>query len=108
MLAIVGMIVQESGVHIPGAQFTETDPFAAVSKVGFVGNMQILLTIGIIELATINKIYGDETPGDIGWAFGALDNMTEDQIKYRQEQEVIHCRLAMIAITGAVVQTLLF
>jgi len=108
MLAITGMVVQESGFHIPGAQFTSTDPFEAVSKVGYVGNLQILLTIGVIELATISKIYGEGEPGDIGWAFGSLDNMSEEQIKYRQEQEIIHCRLAMIAITGAVVQTLLF
>ena len=108
MLAIVGMIVQESGIHLPGAQFTETNPFAAVSKVGFAANIQILLAIGIVELANFSKYYGDGEPGDIGWTGGMLKGMSADQIKVRQTQEVVHCRLAMIAITGATVQTLLF
>ncbi|GMH48001.1 hypothetical protein TL16_g00193, partial [Triparma laevis f. inornata] len=107
MLAIVG-----SGWHVPSphaGQFTELDPFAAVGAVGFEGNAQIFLAIATIELINFNKHYGEGTPGDIGWDFlGLLDGKTDEQIRRTMEQEIVHCRLAMIAFTGAAVQTLIF
>mmetsp|Transcript_36196 Transcript_36196/g.73915 ORF Transcript_36196/g.73915 Transcript_36196/m.73915 type:complete len:202 (-) Transcript_36196:235-840(-) len=108
MLALTGMVIQEAGIHLAGDQFTALNPFEAPAKVGFVGNMQVFLTIGIIELANFNRHYDGSEPGDLGWTGGLLDNMDEEQIKYRKEQEIVHCRLAMIAFTGATVQTLLF
>lgn len=109
MLAIVGMLVQQYGPHLPGDQFTSTDPFAAVGQVGFAGNMQIFAAIGCIELATFNMHYGEGEPGDIGWDFpGLLKNKSEDEVRKRKTQEIVHCRLAMIAFTGAIVQTLLY
>jgi Chlorophyll A-B binding protein len=108
MLAIVGMIVQQAGIHLPGAQFTNTDVFGAVSSVGFAGNLQVFLGIGIIEAMNFKKHYEDGTPGDIGWGNSNLYKLSPAQQKVRQEQEVVHGRLAMIAFTGALVQTLLF
>ncbi|GMH56950.1 hypothetical protein TrST_g9695 [Triparma strigata] len=117
MLAIVGMVTQEygpfgSGWHLPSphaGQFSELDPFKAVAAVGFEGNMQIFLAIGVIELVNFNKHYGEGTPGDIGWDFlGLLEGKTDEQIRRTMEQEIVHCRLAMIAFTGAAVQTLIF
>lgn len=109
MLAITGMVVQEAGIHLPGDRFSEAaDPFAAVAKVGFVGNMQVFLAIGIIELANFNKYYADGVPGDIGWGSNILDKMTPDKKKYRMEQEIVHGRLAMIAICGAVSTHLMY
>jgi hypothetical protein len=109
MLALVGMVFQEYGPwHVPGEQFTETaDPFAAVAKVGFAGNFQIFLGIGIIELCNFNKHYQDGMPGDIGWDFiGLCKGMTPEELRERQEQEITHGRLAMVAFLGAAVETL--
>jgi light-harvesting complex I chlorophyll a/b binding protein 1 len=108
MLAITGMIVQEAGIHLPGAQFTNTDPFGAIGSVGFAGNLQVFLFIAILEGANFMKHYGDGTPGDIGLDGGLLKKLSADQIEKRQVQEIVHGRLAMIAFTGALVQTLLF
>ena len=108
MLATVGIVVQQLGFHVPGEQFTNTDIFGAPASVGFTGNLQILGTIGVLELMTFNKMYGDGEPGDYGLTGGLLDGMTEEEIFYRKEQEITHGRLAMIAFVGAVVQTLLF
>ena len=109
MLAIVGMVVQESGIHWPGEQFTNTDPFGAISSVGWAGNLQVFTFIGCLEIATFNKTFGDGTPGDLGFDwYGVLKNLDDDALKARRESEVIHGRLAMIALTGAVVQTLLY
>jgi len=106
MLAIVGMIIQESGIHLPGAQFTATDPFEAVSKVGLVGNLQIFFAIGIVELANFSKYYGEGTPGDIG--FGSLDGKSAAEADKLRLSEIKHARLAMIAFMGATAQTLMF
>ena len=109
MLALVGMIVQTSGIHLPGDQFTSVDPFEAVSKVGFAANMQIFLFIGALEIATYNKAYEDGTPGDVGFdMYGVLSALGDEKAKERRESEIIHGRLAMIGFVGATVQTLLF
>mmetsp|Transcript_11019 Transcript_11019/g.24290 ORF Transcript_11019/g.24290 Transcript_11019/m.24290 type:complete len:173 (+) Transcript_11019:297-815(+) len=107
MLAIVGMVVQ-AHLHLPGAQFTETDPFAAVAAVGAKTNLQILVGIGIIELANFEKYYGEGEPGDIGFGSQFIENKSPEDIAKAKEQEITHCRLAMIGFVGATVQTLLY
>lgn len=108
MLALVGMVVQQSGIHIPGEQFTNTDIFGAISSVGFTGNIQVLMAIGIVEGINYNKHYDGSTPGEIGWEGAGWAKLTDSEKAFRKESEVVHCRLAMIAFTGAIVQTLLF
>jgi len=108
MLALVGMLVQEYGPHWPGAAYETRDIFAAPGSVGFAANVQIFLFMSMLELANFNKHYGDGTPGDLGLDGGMLKNMSPEQIKTRQTSEIVHCRLAMIAFTGAFVQSLLY
>lgn len=108
MLAVVGSLVQQAGIHLPGEQFTNTDIFGAPASVGFAANLQVFLFIGFMELSTFNQHYGDGEPGDYGLTGGMLKNMTPDQVKYRMESEIVHCRLAMIAWVGLMVQTLLY
>jgi light-harvesting complex I chlorophyll a/b binding protein 1 len=108
MLAIVGILATQAGIHLPGDQFTSTDIFAAPGAVGFAGNVQVFLFIGALEATTFNLHYGDGEPGDYGLDGGMLKKMNPDQIAKRKESEIVHCRLAMIALTGAIVQTLLF
>ncbi len=107
MLAVVGMVWQEYGPHLPGDAYATKDPWEAISSVGFASNFQTLLAIGVVELANWNKYYGDGTPGDIGWTGGQLSKMNDAQIKTRMESEIVHCRLAMIAFIGATHQTFL-
>merc|ERR1712232_3724 len=101
------MVVQ-AHFHLPGAQFAETDPFAAVSAVGAQANLRILVAIGIIELANFDKYYGEGEPGDIGFGSQFLKNKSPEFIAKTKEQEITHCRLAMIGFTGAAVQTLIY
>ena len=108
MLAIVGMVVQQSGIHIPGEQFTNTDIFGAVSSVGWAANLQIFLAMGIVEATTFNMHYGEGEPGAIGWEPKSWATASDEFKKNRMESEIVHCRLAMIAFTGAMVQTLLY
>ena len=108
MLAICGIIVQQSGIHFPGEQFSNTDIFGAVSSVGLAGNAQTFLIIGAVEGVNFMKHYDDSEPGDIGIDGGLLKGMTPEQVFQRKTQEIVHCRLAMIAFCGAIVQALLF
>mmetsp|Transcript_5464 Transcript_5464/g.11175 ORF Transcript_5464/g.11175 Transcript_5464/m.11175 type:complete len:197 (-) Transcript_5464:98-688(-) len=108
MLALVGIVVQQLGLHFPGEAYTNKDIFGAVSTVGWGVNLQIFLGMAFVELTTFNMHYGEGEPGDFGLDGGMLKNMTPEQIKYRKESEIVHCRLAMIAFTGAMVQTLLY
>mmetsp|Transcript_26129 Transcript_26129/g.72042 ORF Transcript_26129/g.72042 Transcript_26129/m.72042 type:complete len:200 (-) Transcript_26129:1665-2264(-) len=107
MLAVVGTLVQQSGIHWPGAAYTNTDIFGAPASVGFGANVQIFLGMAAAELATFNMHYGEGEPGDLGLDYGLLKNMTPEQVFWRKEQEIVHCRLAMIAWTGLMVQTLI-
>ena len=84
MLAICGMVVQQAGVHLPGAQFTNTDIFGAPGSVGWAGNLQVFLTIGAIEALNFNKHYDGSEPGDLGWGTEyMLGNMNAEEKKYR-------------------------
>jgi len=109
MLAIVGMVVQQSGIHIPGEAYSNTDIFGAIKSVGWGANLQIFLGIGVIEATNFYKHYDDETiPGNYGWGSNVLTDLKPEDQLWRQEQEVVHGRLAMIAFVGALIQTLLF
>jgi light-harvesting complex I chlorophyll a/b binding protein 1 len=108
MLAIVGILTQQAGIHFPGDAYTNSDIFGAVSQVGFGVNVQVFLGMAAVEIATFNKHYGEGEPGDLGFTGGQLDKMTAEQIKTRKESEIVHGRLAMIAFTGAMTHTLLF
>ena len=108
MLAIVGIIVQQLGIHFPGDAYTNKDIFGAPGTVGWGPNLQIFLFMAAIETLTFNKHYGEGEPGDLGFDGGQLKKLDADQIKFRKESEIIHGRLAMIAVVGAVVQTLLY
>lgn len=59
MLATVGFLFQQY-VHIVSA---ESNPLKAVSSLGVGPNLQLLLGIGVLELATWNKTYNGEKPG---------------------------------------------
>jgi hypothetical protein len=109
MLAITGLVVQSAGIHFPGDAYTNVDPFGAPSTVGWAVNIQIFLFMACVELATFNKHYGEGAPGDLGWnSPDLISKLSPDAMAKRYESEIVHCRLAMIAITGASVQYLLF
>ena len=108
MLAIVGILVQQAGLHFPGEAYTNPDIFGAVKTVGWGPNLQIFLFMSAVELATFNLHYGEGEPGDLGLYGNMFKNKSPQEIERLKESEIVHCRLAMIAFTGAMVHTLLF
>jgi hypothetical protein len=108
MLAVVGTLVQQAGIHFPGEAYTNTDIYGAPSTVGWAPNLQIFLFMSALELSTFNLHYSESEPGDLGLDGGLLAKLTPEQVKTRKESEIVHCRLAMIAFVGQTVHTLLF
>jgi len=47
-------------------------------------------------------------PGDYGLGKGFLNGKSEEQIAQMKLKEVTHCRLAMLAISGVLTQSVLF
>ena len=90
MLAICGIVVQQAGFHLPGEAYSNKDIFGAISSVGWGANLQIFLGMAAIELTTFNMHYGEGEPGDLGITGGMLKGMTPEQLKYRQEQEIVY------------------
>lgn len=108
MLAVTGFFVQEY-IHLPGADYQNSNPLEAISTVPTSANIQILLGCAVVELATLDKTYGDGEPGDLGWdpAF-VLNGKSQEQIDDLKLKELSNGRLAMMAFLGQVVQTALF
>jgi len=109
MLAVSGMVWQEYLPHLPGDAYATTDPFAAISSVGFGSNIQTLLAIGVIELINWEETFnGDSRPGVVpGWEGPGWDKKSETEKERLYTSEIVHCRLAMIAFIGATHQTFL-
>lgn len=107
MLAIVGWVFPELW-HLPADMYSETNPLYAVSRVGWLPNLQILLFIAACEAQSVNKVYDEDCakPGNYGFdPFGLSRNPS--RASYFATSEVKNGRLAMIAIGGAIHHTLL-
>lgn len=110
MLAVVGMVWQEYLPHLPGAAYATTDPWEAISSVGFGSNFQTFLAIGVLECINWDDTFnGDGQPGVVqGFKPTGWDSKSEADKAKALEQEITHCRLAMIAFIGATHQTMFF
>jgi len=109
MLAVVGIIVQSSGVHLPGnaeVSFASTDWAAAPSTLPPAVWGQVIAAIGIEEGRNAAGLYDlwngvtdKREPGDNGWgkSFLSTDPVAADKMRLK---ELKNGRLAMIAFMG--------
>lgn len=100
MLATLGMLVQEL-FHLPNSMFSESNPLKAIYVVPVEGWVQIITVICIVELATFKQTY--ETGADLG--FDPLGMGSKDT-EALQLKELKNGRLAMIAVLGFIMQTM--
>jgi hypothetical protein len=105
MMAIVGVMVQESGLHDP-YWGTSADWASAPTKVPLLAWAGLLTTIGLIEgtyAEGLFDLWNGQTdkrePGDYGWGkkFLSSDPAAADKMRLK---ELKNGRLAMIAIMG--------
>merc|ERR1719454_553947 len=65
MLAVTGFLVQEK-VHLPMFAKMSYKPLDAIKELGVGPNLQIFLTIAMVEFVFINKVYVDDAdPGNL-------------------------------------------
>lgn len=120
MLATVGWLVQQAGVHLPspGGLYDVANPIDAFFHVGASPIAQIVITIGALESINHNgkmsmvDMFKDSNriPGEMSLPFygaGSLKGKTPAQIADLKLKELRNGRLAMFAIGGLVHHTII-
>ncbi len=112
MLAVVGYLITEAGIRLPGdialdgTKFTDVPSgFAAVSAVPGAGLLQLFAFIGFLEIFVMKDITGGEFIGDFrndfidyGW-----DKFDEDTKFQKRAIELNQGRAAMMGILALMV-----
>jgi len=113
MLAITGYITVDLGltIHPYGAGLSSAAAHDVLVEKGVMGNA--LVFIGLFEivsyLGVAEMLQGSgRQPGDFGIGTWYLQGKTEEEIKKIRYQEIMNGRLAMMAFSGVVTQSVLF
>lgn len=111
MLAVVGYLVQEAGIRLPGNIDLEGNSFSDIRN-GFAafldipsgGIAQLVLFVGFLELAVMKDITGGEFPGDfrndsfdLGWdSFDSETQLSKRAIELNQGRAAMMGILALM------------
>jgi hypothetical protein len=113
MLAIVGTIAVDMGIHFPGAKYAGLSALQAHDAMVTSGNMGFML-VGVFALeltsmvAVVQAANGsDRAPGDFAWDPLSL-TAKPDSKTFLLESEITHARLAMLAFSGLITQCALY
>ncbi|GMH66060.1 hypothetical protein TrST_g10195 [Triparma strigata] len=108
MVAVVGMLVHNAGIEIPGMispsnnlAFSDIpDGFTGIFAVPTLGLLQILLVAGFIEggIWPASNYSGDYGTGYLG------QTLEGEKLKFKLDLELNQGRAAMLGITGAMIQ----
>eukprot|EP00522_Entomoneis_paludosa_P016206 CAMPEP_0172440648 /NCGR_PEP_ID=MMETSP1065-20121228/1290_1 /TAXON_ID=265537 /ORGANISM="Amphiprora paludosa, Strain CCMP125" /LENGTH=203 /DNA_ID=CAMNT_0013189611 /DNA_START=7 /DNA_END=618 /DNA_ORIENTATION=- len=112
MIAVVGYLVQESGLRWPGAidlsglQFSDIpNGYAAFEAIPYAGKLQMFCAVGALEVLVMRDFVGGEFPGDLrnnyfdlGW-----DTFDEETKLRKRSVELNQGRAAMMGILGLMV-----
>jgi hypothetical protein len=112
MLAVVGYLIEKSGIRLPGAisydgtQFSDIpDGFAALSKIPDAGLFQLFAFIGFLEIFVMKDVTGGEFIGDFrnGFIDYGWDTFDEDTKLQKRAIELNQGRAAMMGILALMV-----
>uniref|UniRef100_A0A7S3L4E7 Uncharacterized protein n=1 Tax=Amphora coffeiformis TaxID=265554 RepID=A0A7S3L4E7_9STRA len=111
-LAVVGFLVQEAGIRLPGnidlagTKFADIpNGYAGLEMIPYAGKLQIFAFIGFLEVFVMRDFVGGEFPGDLrnnafdlGW-----DSFDEATKLRKRTIELNQGRAAMMGILGLMV-----
>ncbi|GMH59985.1 hypothetical protein TrRE_jg1850, partial [Triparma retinervis] len=107
MVAVIGMLVHNAGIEIPGSmtldgsvKFSDiSDGFTGLFEVPALGLAQILLFTGLMELVTwpASDYSGDYGTGYLG------RTLEGEELKFKLDMELNQGRAAMLGIFGAMI-----
>ena len=112
MLAVVGYLVEKSGIRLPGAisydgtTFADIpDGFAALSKIPDAGLFQLFAFIGFLEIFVMKDVTGGEFVGDFrnGFIDYGWDTFDEETKIQKRAIELNQGRAAMMGILALMV-----
>jgi hypothetical protein len=112
MLAVVGYLIQEAGVRLPGSidlaglKFADIpNGYAALEAIPYAGKLQLFAFIGALEVFVMRDFVGGDFPGDLrnnyfdlGW-----DTFDEATKARKRTTEINQGRAAMMGILGLMV-----
>lgn len=114
MLAAVGFIATDVGfvIHpLATPDMTSASAHDAMAAAGVMGNMAwpiaFLEIVSYIGVAEMLQGSGRE-PGDLGFGSSYLVGKSDEYVKSMKYKEIMNGRLAMLAISGMVTQSVLF
>jgi len=113
MMAIVGWLTVDAGIHFPGAKYAGLTALSAHDAMVASGNMGFMLTcVFAIELCSMVAVVqaakgSGREAGDFAWDPLYL-TVKPDSKTFLQESEIAHARLAMMAFSGLCTQSALF
>ena len=111
MLAIVGYLTVDAGIHFPGARYEGLSSLQAHDAMVASGNMGfMLLAVGVLELLSMVGVVqaakgSGRKAGDFSW--DPLYFTQGAKADFFFEAEIQHARLAMLAFSGLVTQSAL-
>ena len=112
MLAVVGYLVTEAGIRLPGDITLSGTKFAdipggfdALGAIGKAGFFQIFLFIGFLELAVMKDITGGEFPGDFrnGFIDFGWNTFSEETKLKKRAIELNNGRAAQMGILALMI-----
>lgn len=115
MMAWLGYVSVDMGMRvlpIPEGLEGLTAATAHDAAVEQGGMAQLLLWFSLAEvidgIAIVQMLEGSgRAPGDFGWDGGMLKGKSDEYINDMKLKEITHCRLAMLAFSGVVTQSVL-
>jgi len=115
-LAWVGYVAVDLGMRVPGypeamSGATSATVHNAAVEFGALGNIFIWIAIAEMTswLGVAQMLQGSgRQPGDFGFGTKYLEGRDEKYVEKMKLAEITHCRLAMLAFSGVVTQSVLY
>merc|ERR1719183_2327124 len=115
-LAWLGYVAVDMGARIPGypeamSGATSATVHDAAVEFGALGNIFVWIAFAEMTswIGVAQRLQGSgREPGDFGIGKQYLDGMTDAEIENMKLKEITHCRLAMLAFSGVVTQSVLY